>query len=74
MESEMAAKVKVSLVNHILSREESGVWFDVFSGKTRLGHLIVSKGGLRWRPKSKKGHHHVGWRRFELFMREQPRR
>ncbi|MFZ5693395.1 MAG: hypothetical protein ACOY5F_19350 [Pseudomonadota bacterium] len=69
------AKVRVELTNHELSREENGVRFEVTatSGERR-GQLIVSRGGLRWKPKSKQDHHKITWRQFDEVMRNYPRR
>jgi hypothetical protein len=46
-------KVSVNLYSELLSREESGVVFSVKDGGSKYGELIVSKGGIRWKPKGK---------------------
>ena len=69
------AKVKVELTNHELSREENGVRFEVIANSgDRRGQLIVSKGGLRWKPKGKQDHHKINWRQFDTVMKDYPRR
>lgn len=71
----MAAKsVKVEMYNHPLSREENGVTFRVSADAGRFGELVVSKGGLRWKPKGKKDHHFLSWSRFDTLMRDEPKR
>jgi hypothetical protein len=57
----MAHSVTVNLKEHPLSREENGVTFTVFAGEERLGELIVSKGGLKWKPKGKQDNHRIKW-------------
>jgi hypothetical protein len=48
----MAVKnVSVDLRGHPLSREENGVIFEVKNGASKFGELVVSKGGIRWKPK-----------------------
>ncbi|HEY4125538.1 MAG TPA: hypothetical protein VGM36_13050 [Rhizomicrobium sp.] len=70
----MAAKsVTITLTSHPLSREENGVIFDVKEGSARAGQLVVSKGGLRWKPKGKQDHHHANWKEFEKFMLTLPK-
>jgi hypothetical protein len=71
----MAAKsVKVEMRNHPLSREENGVTFHVAVSDGRFGELIVSKGGLRWKPKGKQDHHFMSWSRLDTLMRDAPKR
>ena len=67
-------EVKVSITSHPLSREENGVSFDVKKGVARFGQLIVSKGGIRWRPRSKRDHHFVSWTDLDKLSRDYPRR
>jgi len=66
--------VKVSITSHPLSREEHGVSFDVKKGVGRFGQLVVSKGGIRWRPKSKWDHHFISWTDLDRLSREYARR
>ena len=35
-----------------------------------LGHLLISKGGLEWRPRSGKYVRKMSWERFALMMEE----
>jgi len=70
----MAAEVFVNLTRHPLSREENGVVFHIDIDGARFGKLVVSKGGLRWKPRNKKDTHHAGWERFDNLMREQHKR
>ena len=55
----MARVVTVDIRSHPLSREENGVVFDVSEDSARFGQLIVSKGGLRWKSRSKRDHHFI---------------
>ena len=48
----MAHSVEVNIANHPISREENGIVFVVAEGGVRFGELVVSKGGLRWRPRT----------------------
>jgi hypothetical protein len=66
--------VKVNITSHPLSREENGVSFDVKKGSAKFGQLIVSKGGIRWRPKSKWDHHFISWNDLDKVARDYPRR
>lgn len=71
----MSAKtVKVNITSHPLSREENGVAFDVKKGSGRFGQLVVSKGGVRWKPKNKQDHHFVSWTDLDKLARDYPRR
>jgi hypothetical protein len=53
--------VTVSTISHPLSREEHGVEFEVKKGNAKFGELIVSKGGLRWKPRNKQDHYFISW-------------
>jgi hypothetical protein len=66
--------VTVNITSHPLSREENGVSFDVKKGSERFGQLIVSKGGIRWKPKNKQDHHFVDWTELDKIARAYPRR
>ena len=55
----MARVVTVDIRSHPQSREENGVVFDVSEDSARFGQLIVSKGGLRWKSRSKRDHHFI---------------
>jgi hypothetical protein len=71
----MAAKtVSVNLYSELLSREETGVVFSVKDGSSKYGELIVSKGGIRWKPKGNRDHHHLTWHDLDNLSREFPRR
>jgi hypothetical protein len=35
-----------------------------------LGHLLISKGGLEWRPRSGKYHRKMNWETFAIEMEE----
>lgn len=35
-----------------------------------LGHLLVSRGGLEWRPRGGKYHRKMNWERFARMMEE----
>ena len=61
----MAKAVTVNITSHPLSREEHGVVFIVTDGNSKFGELIVSKGGIRWKPKGKQDHHFIGWGALE---------
>jgi hypothetical protein len=66
----MAHSVEVNISNHPLSREENGITFVVSDSEGRFGELVVSKGGIRWRPKNKHDHHFMRWAEFDRMMRE----
>lgn len=70
----MAKSVAVGLISHTLSREENGVVFSVDDDGTKFGELVVSKGGIRWRPKNKQDHHFLSWAQLDTLMRQQPKR
>jgi hypothetical protein len=70
----MAKTVTVNITSHPLSREENGVIFDVSSGSGKIGELVVSKGGLRWKPKGKQDHHFLDWRQFDTLARDYPKK
>ena len=69
-----AKSVKVNLTNHPLSREESGVTFDVEVGGAKFSELVVGKGGIRWNPRGKQDHHHMRCGELDKAMRDQPKR
>ncbi|MGO9045309.1 MAG: hypothetical protein ACLP19_03690 [Xanthobacteraceae bacterium] len=69
----MAAKsVSVNIASHPLSREENGMTFKVKTGSNRFGELIVSKGGVRWKPRNKQDHHFISWIELDTEMRKYP--
>jgi hypothetical protein len=69
----MAVKtVTVNITSHPLSREENGVTFKVKTGANRFGELIVSKGGIRWKPRNKQDHHFISWRELDTEARKHP--
>lgn len=71
----MAVKsVNVHITSHPLSREENGVVFKVKSGNAKFGELVVSKGGIRWKPKNKQDHHFASWKEVDAAMREMPKK
>ncbi len=71
----MAAKtVNVFITSHPLSREENGVVFRVKNGSASFGELVVSKGGIRWKPKNKQDHHFASWKDVDSAMRSMPRK
>jgi hypothetical protein len=70
----MAHKVEVNITSHPLSREENGVVFSVDDDDGRVGELLVSKGGVRWRPRNGRDHHFINWRELDELMRGRPRR
>lgn len=70
----MAHTVAVDITSHPLSREENGVTFTVTEGDAKFGELVVSKGGLRWRPRNNRDHHFMSWKDVDAVMREYPRR
>ncbi len=70
----MAKTVSVNIVSQPLSREENGVIFDVKEGGVFFGQLVVSKGGIRWRPRNKQDHHFLSWQTLDSVARDYPRR
>jgi hypothetical protein len=66
----MAHSVEVNITSHPLSREENGIVFVVTDDEGRFGELVISKGGVRWRPKNKHDHHFMRWAEFDRMMRE----
>lgn len=75
MGGDMAAKiVNVFITSHPLSREENGVVFKVKNGNAHFGELVVSKGGIRWRPRKKQDHHFASWQALDSAMRSMPKK
>jgi hypothetical protein len=64
--------VTVNITSHPLSREENGVVFVVKMGTAKFGELVVSKGGIRWKPKNKQDHHHIDWAALDTVARTHP--
>jgi hypothetical protein len=73
--SKMSVKsVTVNITSHPLSREENGVVFKVKKGTAAFGELVVSKGGVRWKPRSKQDHHFISWSDLDSIAPGYPRR
>ena len=70
----MAKNVTVNITSHPLSREENGVVFVVLDGKAAFGELIVSKGGIRWKPKNKQDHHLINWKALDALAPQYPKK
>lgn len=70
----MARSVNVNITSHPLSREEHGVVFKVKDKNARFGELVVSKGGIRWKPRNKQDHHFASWSALDKAMRDMPRK
>ena len=66
--------VSINLSSHPLSREENGVEFVVENDDAKFGELLVSKGGVRWKPKSKQDHHFISWKDLDELMRDRPKK
>jgi hypothetical protein len=64
--------VTVNITSHPLSREEHGVVFKVKKGTAKFGELVVSKGGIRWKPKNKQDHHYINWTELDRKARDYP--
>jgi hypothetical protein len=64
--------VTVNITSHPLSREENGVTFKVKKGTARFGELVVSKGGIRWKPRNKQDHHFISWSDLDSEARQYP--
>jgi hypothetical protein len=64
--------VTVNITSHPLSREENGVVFKVKKGSAKFGELVVSKGGIRWKPKNKQDHHYMDWTALDVEARKRP--
>jgi len=66
----MAHSVEVNIKSHPLSREENGISFIVSDNDGKFGEFVVSKGGLRWRPRGKHQPHFMTWAEFDRVMRD----
>lgn len=64
----MAHKVTFSLPERELGKADIVV--SVKSDKSVVGKLLVSKGSVVWRPKSKKQGKKINWKRFDELMQE----
>jgi hypothetical protein len=64
--------ITVNITNHPLSREENGVVFKVKKGNAAFGELVVSKGGIRWKPRNKRDHHFISWTDVDSGARNYP--
>ena len=70
----MARNVRVNITSHPLSREENGVVFEIADGKLHFGELVVSKGGIRWKPKGKQDHHLITWKALDALAPDYPKK
>lgn len=70
----MAKNVTVNVTSHPLSREENGVVFVVSDGTSHFGELIVSKGGIRWKPKNARDHHFINWKALDDLAPQYPKK
>jgi hypothetical protein len=43
--------------------------FDIEDGNAKIGTLLVSKGGIEWRP-YKKQKRHLSWEKFDQIIRD----
>jgi hypothetical protein len=66
--------VTVNITSHPLSREEHGVEFKVKKGTAKFGELIVSKGGIRWKPRNKRDHNFISWTNLDKIAPKFSRR
>jgi hypothetical protein len=66
--------VTVNITSHPLSREENGVVFKVKRGTASFGELVVSKGGIRWKPRMKQDHHFISWSDLNTIAPDYQRR
>ena len=73
-EVNFAMNVSINLSSHPLSREENGVEFVVENDDAKFGELLVSKGGVRWKPKSKQDHHFISRKDLDELMRDRPKK
>jgi hypothetical protein len=64
--------VTVNITSHPLSREENGVVFKIKKGNAKFGELVVSKGGIRWKPKNKQDHYYIDWTELDVRARDYP--
>ncbi len=64
------AKVVFGLANHVLSREENGLTFDVEGPSGKVGQLVVSKGGVRWYPRGTRKPNYATWKQFDRLMQQ----
>ncbi|GGE79612.1 hypothetical protein H1W37_16150 [Stappia taiwanensis] len=63
------AKVSLGMKSHPLSREENGVEFEIHANDgAKIGELVVSKGGVRWKPKGQHDHFFADWKKFNKIM------
>ena len=68
------ASVTFRLADHSLSREEKAVVFRAHNEGGKIGELKISKGGLRWYPRSARKHHFMTWERFAALIKEATRK
>ena len=65
----MTHKVTFTLPDRDLGKAD--IQFLVKSNREVLGKLLVSKGAVVWRPKSKKSGKKLGWRKFDEMMKQE---
>ena len=64
------SKVTVGMTSHPLGREENGVSFEIKSNDgEKIGELIVSKGGIRWKAAGQHDHGFANWNKFAKIMK-----
>jgi hypothetical protein len=55
----------------VLELGSADMEFAIGDGDGKIGTLLISKGGIEWRPfKNKKGNRHFSWENFDKFIRE----
>lgn len=64
----MAHKVSVNFPEQNLTKQD--ITFDVRKDGKRFGTLLVSKGAIEWRPRSKQSNRKISWAAFDRMMRE----
>jgi len=64
----MIHKVEVKVPFRELGK--SDVVFTVKNGRSKIGTLKISKGGVVWSSKSKKYGKKMGWSKFDRMMKE----
>jgi hypothetical protein len=65
----MAHKVKFSLPERELASQD--ISFVVEKDGKRFGTLLVSRGAIEWRPRSKQSNKKVSWSKFDKLMKEE---
>lgn len=67
----MAHKVTFRIPERELGRED--VEFEISHAGSKVGTLKVSKGTMVWVPKDFTYGHIIGWKDFDILMKEQPK-